>query len=109
MGMVKEEEDEPSSRQGRQVRIVEQMPMYNSLNFTYSAGWAALAVKTGPEITANLTVIHVFLCPSEGERNTYHGTWNAVSLVTRFAAWPTTRPLLISLSHPSGHTTHVDA
>ncbi len=53
--------------------FMEQMPLYSSLNFNYSAGWAALSVKSGPEITANLTVVGSFLCPSDGEKNTYIG------------------------------------
>jgi len=62
--------------------FVEQMPMYNSLNFTYSAGWDALSQKSGPEITANLTVIGSFLCPSDGERNRYIGVdWANFSYV----------------------------
>lgn len=53
--------------------FVEQTPMYNALNFIYSSGWSELDTRQGPNITSNLTVIASFLCPSDGERNTYAG------------------------------------
>ncbi|WP_165227160.1 DUF1559 domain-containing protein [Aquisphaera insulae] len=53
--------------------FVEQSPAYNSINFTYSSGWNEIETQVGPNITTNLMTISSFLCPSDGERNTYLG------------------------------------
>ena len=59
--------------------FLEQTPTYNSLNFSYSTGWDEIGWAgggtnaIGPNVTSNLQTISSFLCPSDGERNTYAG------------------------------------
>ncbi|AMV40289.1 DUF1559 domain-containing protein [Planctomyces sp. SH-PL62] len=53
--------------------FVEQMPMYNSINFGYTNGWTEMETRQGPNITSSLASVSAFLCPSDGERNTYLG------------------------------------
>jgi prepilin-type N-terminal cleavage/methylation domain-containing protein len=53
--------------------FIEQTPVYNAINFSYSTGWTEIETAKGPNITSNLMTISAFLCPSDGERNRYGG------------------------------------
>jgi prepilin-type N-terminal cleavage/methylation domain-containing protein/prepilin-type processing-associated H-X9-DG protein len=55
---------------------LEQMPMYNSINFTYTLEWAYSGVIKGPnpvDFTINKASIASLLCPSDGVVNTCSG------------------------------------
>ncbi len=80
--------------------FVEQTGMYDALNFSYSAGWSEIGYAgsdphaTGPNATVILAGVSSFLCPSDGERNTYGGinwaNFNYVAScgVPRNMLWP---------------------
>jgi len=68
--------------------FMEQTPTYNALNFSYSAGWDEIGYAgegpqaQGPNATVILSSVSSFLCPSDGERNTYGGiNWGNFSYV----------------------------
>jgi prepilin-type N-terminal cleavage/methylation domain-containing protein/prepilin-type processing-associated H-X9-DG protein len=55
---------------------LEQTPMYNSINFTYTREWAYSGVISGPnpiDYTVNKASIATLLCPSDGVVNTCSG------------------------------------
>jgi prepilin-type processing-associated H-X9-DG protein len=59
---------------------MEQMPMYNSLNFSFTQEWDYSGPVTGPsptEMTVFKTTVATFLCPSDGVTNTCSGDTSA--------------------------------
>jgi prepilin-type N-terminal cleavage/methylation domain-containing protein/prepilin-type processing-associated H-X9-DG protein len=55
---------------------MEQMPMYNSINFSYTLEWVYSGVVKGPntiDLTVNKASIASLLCPSDGVINTCSG------------------------------------
>jgi prepilin-type N-terminal cleavage/methylation domain-containing protein/prepilin-type processing-associated H-X9-DG protein len=55
---------------------LEQMPIYNSINFSYTVEWARSGVIMGPnpiDLTVNKASIATLLCPSDGVVNTCSG------------------------------------
>ena len=56
--------------------FLEQMPMYNSINFIYTVEWAysgAISVPNPIDYTVNKASIATLLCPSDGVVNTCSG------------------------------------
>ena len=67
--------------------FVEQNPLYNALNFSYTQEWVYSGAITGPSPT-DLTVyrasVNSFLCPSDGVINTASGDGSAVGVYGNF-------------------------